>query len=300
MSLLNITPQQLQESAHQYRTELLHMPLLAAERILKDFTPVPNVRGKLTVGTLSGDIELAPYNATRVDEDGVSITGRTLETFLGSVIKKFDVNLAANTVYGSLIAQGEDLKNTDLAYQVLAYLAAKLGDSLAKSIWTAKRNEAGTKTTDLFDGFDSILEGHGGVPSPLPNTQIVDAIIIAFQNLDPALQDKVDTLYLPVNTYNAYLRDYRDSYGAVPYNTEYKKTFLEGTDNRVALAPQPYMDKGMLFAAKSNMLYGYGAGLAEENIAIEKHHPFLLDFVATMYFGVQIANLDEVKYIAFK
>ena len=46
-------------------------------------------------------------------------------------------------------------------------------------------------------------------------------------------------------------------------------------------------------STKKNMLYGYGAGMADENIAIEKYHEFLISFVATMYFGVQFETIAK-------
>ena len=122
MPTINITDADLQKSAQQYRKELLLMPIIAAEATLQHMTGRPGVAGRETVGQLSGNIEIAPYNASRVDMTGVAITPRTLETFLGSVIKKFDLNEAAKTVYGSFITQGEALTGLDLAHQILNYL----------------------------------------------------------------------------------------------------------------------------------------------------------------------------------
>ena len=155
---LKINDAELAKSAVTYRKELLTMPVIAAQATLQHMSARPGVAGREVVGELSGDIELAPYNATRVDDKDVAVKSRTLETFLGSVIKRFDPNSAAKTVYGSLITQGEALASVDIAQQVLYFLAAKLGGALNKSIWSAKRNGEGNTTASLFDGFDTITE----------------------------------------------------------------------------------------------------------------------------------------------
>lgn len=84
---IQITDEQLAKSAVKYRKELLMMPVLAMATTLQHMSQRPGVIGKETVGEVNGDIELGPYDEGRVDENGVSIDPRTLETFLGSVVK---------------------------------------------------------------------------------------------------------------------------------------------------------------------------------------------------------------------
>ena len=131
---LKINDAELAKSAVTYRKELLTMPVIAAQATLQHMSARPGVAGREVVGELSGDIELAPYNATRVDDKDVAVKSRTLETFLGSVIKRFDPNSAAKTVYGSLITQGEAL-------------AAQDGDDT-----TANAGEASEATADTTIG----------------------------------------------------------------------------------------------------------------------------------------------------
>ena len=97
--------------------------------------------------------------------------------------------------------------------------------------------------------------------------------------------------------YRAYCDDYQQSVGSVPYNTEYKKTYLEGSDGLCELVPLTSKKNSdyIHLTTKGNMFYGYGAGLADENIAIEKYHEFLLSFVATMYFGVQFESVSPER-----
>lgn len=309
MGLINITDADLKKSATTYRRDLLMMPVIAAEQTLRHMTGRPGVAGRETVGQLSGDIELGPYDPKRVDEDGVDIAPRTLETFLGSVIKRFDVNEAAKTVYGELFAQGQQLTTAYVALQVLNYLAAQLGKKLNMSIWSAVRDDKGKTTQTLFDGFDTITgkEVTAGViaadkgnylqVAAIDRTNAVDVLKTIYNSAADELQGQSVKLFMPRSVYTAYVEDYQSTVGAVPYNTQYKKTFLEGSDDLCELVPlvSKKGSKYLHLTTKGNMLYGYGAGLASENIAIEKFHELLLSFVATMYFGVQFESVSPER-----
>ena len=312
---INISDAELQKSAVTYRKDLLVMPVIAAEATLQHMTPRPGVAGREVLGQLSGGIELGPYDPQRYDDDGLDIKPRTLETFLGSVIKRFDLNSVAKTVYGSLTTQGEALTSLDLARQVLNYLSMQLGRNLNLHIWNAKRNETGKKTADLFDGFDTITQKEiaaGTIDTTEGNfmqlsqaideSNATDILMSIYESADDILQGVPTKMFVPVSVYRAYNKDYLASFGNVVYNTQFKKTYLEGTDNLCELVPlvskkgSPYIH----LTTKSNMIYGYGDGLDSEKIAIEKHHEFLLSFVATMFFGCQFEAINKERLMVAK
>ena len=311
----NISDAELQKSAVTYRKDLLVMPVIAAEATLQHMTPPPAVAGREVLGQLSGGIELGPYDPQRYDDDGLDIKPRTLETYLGSVIKRFDLNSVAKTVYGSLTTQGEALTSLDLARQVLNYLSMQLGRNLNLHIWNAKRNDTGTKTKDLFDGFDTITQKEiaaGTIDTTEGNfmqlsqaideSNATDILMSIYESADDILQGVPTKMFVPVSVYRAYNKDYLASFGNVVYNTQFKKTYLEGTDNLCELVPlvskkgSPYIH----LTTKSNMIYGYGDGLDSEKIAIEKHHEFLLSFVATMFFGCQFEAINKERLMVAK
>ncbi|MDD7233817.1 MAG: hypothetical protein PUH44_09225 [Bacteroidales bacterium] len=312
---INISDAELQKSAVTYRKDLLVMPVIAAEATLQHMTPRPGVAGREVLGQLSGGIELGPYDPQRYDDEGLDIKPRTLETFLGSVIKRFDLNSVAKSVYGSLTTQGEALTSLDLARQVLNYLSMQLGRNLNLHIWSAKRNDMGTKTKDLFDGFDTITQkeidaGTIGttqgnfmqLPQAIDESNATDILMSIYESADDILQGVPTKMFVPVSVYRAYNKDYLASFGNVVYNTQFKKTYLEGTDNLCELVPL-VSKKGSPFihlTTKSNMIYGYGDGLDSEKIAIEKHHEFLLSFVATMFFGCQFEAINKERLMVAK
>lgn len=312
---INISDAELKKSAVTYRKELLMMPVIAAEATLQHMTPRPGVAGREVLGQLSGGIELGPYDPQRYDDDGLDIKPRTLETYLGSVIKRFDLNSVAKTVYGSLTTQGEALTSLDLARQVLNYLSMQLGRNLNLHIWNAKRNDTGDKTADLFDGFDTITQkeiaagtidtSEGNfmqLSQAIDESNATDILMSIYESADDILQGVPTKMFVPISIYRAYNKDYLASFGNVVYNTQFKKTYLEGTDNLCELVPlvskkgSPYIH----LTTKSNMIYGYGDGLDSEKIAIEKHHEFLLSFVATMFFGCQFETINKERLMVAK
>lgn len=312
---LKITDSELQKSAVTYRKELLIMPVIAAMATLQHMTARPGVAGREVLGQLSGGIELGPYDPQRKDDDGLYITPRTLETYLGSVVKRFDMNSVAKTVYGALTTQGDGLASLDLVRQVLNYLAMQLGRNLNLCIFSAKRNDSGTLTKDLFDGFDTITQkeidggsiatGKGNfieLGEAITESNAVDTLMKIYEQADDTLQGVPTKMFVPFNVYRAYNKDYMASFGNVIYNTEYKKTYLEGTDNLCEIVPL-VSKKGSPFihlTTKGNMVYGYGDGLADEKIAVEKYHEFLLSFVATMFFGCQFETISKERLMVAK
>lgn len=312
---INISDADLKKSAVTYRKELLVMPVIAAMATLQHMTPRPGVAGREVLGQLSGGIELGPYDPQRYDDDGLDIKPRTLETYLGSVIKRFDLNSVAKTVYGSLTTQGDALASLDLAQQVLYYLSMQLGRNLNLHIWDAKRNESGKKTVDLFDGFDTItlkeiaagtIDTTKGnfiqLSQAIDESNATDILMSIYENADDTLQGVPTKMFVPFSVYRAYNKDYLASFGNVVYNTEFKKTYLEGTDNLCEIVPL-VGKKGSQFihlTTKSNMIYGYGDALDSEKIAIEKHHEFRLSFVATMFFGCQFEAINKERLMVAK
>lgn len=308
MGYLNISDAELKKSATTFQKELLITPVISCSDTLQHFTGRPGVAGRQVIGQLTGNIELGPYNAKRVDDTGVNLTPRVLETYLGSVVKRFDPNEAAKTVWGEAFAQGEELTRAALVLQVLTYLSAQLGKMIGAALWTAERDASGDKTKNLFDGFDTITKKEidassisttqGNLhefPEAFSDTNTVDLLMKFYEGAAPELQAVETKLYIPHSLYNAYNRDYATRFGSTPYNHEYSKTFLEGTQNLCELVPLA-SKKGTEYvhlSTKKNMLYGYGAGMADENIAIEKYHEFLISFVATMYFGVQFETIAK-------
>ena len=91
---LIFTPQEFQEAATKYRRELLMLPIIGCNETLQYMTGRPGIRYKENVGAISGDAQFAPYKPSRSTDFNLNVDYRTLETFFGSVVAKFEPNSA--------------------------------------------------------------------------------------------------------------------------------------------------------------------------------------------------------------
>ena len=317
MGKVVITPEALSKSAAQYRREILMMPVFALNEFLKHVSLRTGIRYSETVGQMSGSMELGPYSETRIDDDDVKIVGRTLYTYLGSVVKKFSPNTVYQSIYGNAITKGEGLKNVDITREVLNFLAKKVGDSLYWKMWNAVRNADGTKTKDLFNGFDTITtteitgENAGitvangnllNLTEKYDSTNAVDIAKSIWRYADPMLQREKCKLFVTPSFLDAYNDDYKATTGAIAYNTQFNQTFVEGSENRceiVALANNansPYLH----LTTKQKMLVGVNQKGEEETVSVEKHEAFVLQFIMTAFFGCQFETISKERLLVVK
>jgi len=315
--MVEITPDALAKSAQKFRKELLMMPVIALQVSLAHMTLRTGIRGKETVGQLSGGMEIGPYDASREDSTALNAVGRELETFFGSVIKNFEPNSVAQSIYGDSILSGEGLKDTQIVQMVVAYLAKQVSKKLNDALWSAVRNSAGTTSATLFNGYDTITAAEIAAETPgisvakgnlyeftaaITSSNAVDKLKTFFRAASDELQGESTKLFMPKSIYNAYVDDYQATNGSVPYNKEFKKTFLEGSDDMcelVALSNKknsPYLH----LTTKGNMLVGVDQESNQEKVGVEKHAAFIVQFVMAMFFGVQFESISPERLIVGK
>lgn len=306
----------LEKSAQTYQKELLIMPVVAAKDTLQHMTPRPKTAGRRTVGELGGDVELGPWKSDRGANANFVIKPRTLETFLGNCAQNFAPNDVWDTIYGSLVVRGEEVKNTDIPRYILNFVMGKIGKKLNMSIWSAKRDDTGDTTATLFNGFDTITEKEitaGEIDAakgnfidvsatPITTANAYDVLQKIYQSASDELQMQRTKMYLPKDVYNMYLEAYKNRTGGTPYNTQYKQTFLEGADGLCELVPLA-SKKGSKFihlSPQGNMLYGYGAGMEQESVGIGKYSSWMLTAEAAMYFGCEFESISPERLMVAK
>lgn len=99
-----------------------------------------------------------------------------------------------------------------------------------------------------------------------------------------------------------YEDDYQASHGALPYNTAFKKTFLEGSDDTCELVALPNKKNSpyIHLTTKGNMLVGVDQQSDTEKITVEKHAAFVLQFIMAMFFGVQFESVSPERLLVAK
>lgn len=314
-SSIKCTDQDFLTSARLYRRELLRLPVHRLRDTMKYFTIRPGIRYSEKQYDIDADLEFGPYDSKRTEELDVAVGARTLYTFFGSARKEFDPNKFYKTVLGSAITKGEALKSVEVARLVLQIIAAKLGDKLARHIFDAVRNDSGTKTKDLFNGFDTITakeitEGNLSAAAgnlyeftePIDDTNAVDQIKEFCRSMDDFLAEKeLLNLLMPRSVLNAYIDDYKATTGAIPYNTSYKQIHPEGFEN-ITFCPmfQKKNSEFLQLTTKQNMLIGVNQMGEEESIVVEKHDVVELTFFATMFFGTDYQSIRSEDLLVGK
>lgn len=304
----NFTLRDYQEAAVKYRKDLLMLPIIGINETLKYMTGRPGIRYRERVGTLTGDAQFAPYNPSASVDYNLTLSFRDLETFFGSVVAKFEPNTAISTLLGTGATKGDGQMRTPTALHVLTLIASNLSEHLNDAIWNGVRNSTGTTTADLFDGYDTITEkeitagtiaaSEGNYMKLTEEITAANAVDVAKNilfSLDPRLRSMDLYLYCSQDFVDKYNEGYLLTHGATPYNTHYGQQSVEGSNGKLKFVPL-YNKAGSKFfhvTPKSNMLVGYDQMGDIESVMVKEYEPFILSYIATMFFGVQFESVDK-------
>ena len=309
---LTFTLQEYQEAATKWRSDLLMLPIIGIQDTLQYMTARPGIRYKENVGALSGDAQFGPYKPSRSTDFNLNVEYRTLETFMGSVVAKFEPNSAVSTLLGQVGAtKGDGQMKAPTALHVLALIARGLSEHLNDAIWAGKRNASGDTTLDLFDGFDTITandiksgaiaaeEGnYMKLTEEITSANAVDIAKEILFSLDPRLRSQDLYMFCTQDFADKYNEGYLLSHGGINYNTQYSQTTVEGSNGRLHIIPM-YNKIGSKFihiCPKSNMLIGYDQMGDVESVMVKEYEPFILSYIATMFFGCQFESIDKRRF----
>lgn len=309
---LTFTLQEFQEAATKWRSDLLMLPIIGIQETLKYMTARPGIRYKENVGALSGDAQFGPYKPSRSTDFNLNVDYRTLETFMGSVVAKFEPNSAVSTLLGQVGAtKGDGQMKAPTALHVLALIARGLSEHLNEAIWAGKRNASGDTTIDLFDGFDTITDkeitsgaiaaeegNYMKLTEEITSANAVDIAKEILFSLDPRLRSQDLYMFCTQDFADKYNEGYLLSHGGINYNTQYSQTTVEGSNGRLHIIPM-YNKIGSKFihiCPKSNMLIGYDQMGDVESVMVKEYEPFILSYIATMFFGCQFESIDKRRF----
>lgn len=313
---LTFTLEQFQEAATKYRADLLMLPIIGIQETLKYMTARPGIRFKENVGALSGDAQFGPYKPSRSTDFNLNVDYRTLETFMGSVVAKFEPNSAVSTLLGQIgDTKGDGQMKAPTALHVLALIAQGLSAHLNEAIWNGVRNANGDTTKDLFDGFDTITAKEiaaGTIAADLGNyMKITDTITSAnavdvakeiLFSLDPRLRAQDLYMFCTQDFADKYNEGYLLTHGGINYNNQYAQDCVEGSNGRLHIIPM-YNKIGSKFihiCPKSNMLIGYDQMGDMESVMVKEYEPFILSYIATMFFGCQFESIGKRRFKAIE
>lgn len=313
---LTFTLQDYQEAAIKWRKDLLMLPIIGIQDTLQYMTGRPGIRYKENVGSLSGNAQFGPYKPTRSTDFDLNLDFRVLETYMGSVVAKFEPNTAVSTLLGATAAtKGDGQIQAPTAKHVLALIAKSLSEHLNDAIWCGKRNATGDTTIDLFDGFDTITDNEikdGNISADKGNYMKLDeeittanAVDIAKEilfSLDPRLRSMDLNMYCSQDFADKYNEAMLMTHSGINYYQQYGQNTVEGSNGRLHLVPlyNKADSKFIHVTPKSNMLVGYDQMGDVENVMVKEYEPFILSYIATMFFGCQFESIDKRRFKAIE
>lgn len=307
----SFSPEDFQQAAIKYRSELLMLPIIGCQDTLQFMTSRPGIRYKERVGTMTGDAQFAPYNPARSTDYSLNLSYREIETFFGSVVAKFEPNSAISTLLGTGATKGDGQMTTPTAKHVLSLIAKNLSEHLNDAIWNGVRNANGTTTKDLFNGFDTITQSeitageisaskgnYMKLSEEITSANAVDVAKEILFSLDPRLRSQDLYIYCSQDFVDKYNEGYLLTHGGIPYNTQYGQQAVEGSNGKLKFVPlyNKANSKFMHVTTKSNMLVGFDQMGDVENVMVKEYEPFILTYIATMFFGVQFESLDKRRF----
>ena len=85
------------------------------------------------------------------------------------------------------------------------------------------------------------------------------------------------------------------THGGINYYNQFGQNTVEGSNGRLHLVPLYNKADSRFFQVtpKSNMLVGYDQMSDMESIMVKEYAPFMLTYIATMFFGVQFESIDR-------
>ena len=309
---VTVTPTSLNESARKYRRDILAAVLLGLERTSMHMTVRPGITYEETVGELDGTFELKPYDGSFPSSLGTAtIKGRTLKTYRGQVYEYFHLKNLISTIYGMDMTAKKKSDTFDINQKMLMLIANQVSGKLNLHIFNAVRDDAGTETVDLFNGFDtltatdivatniSVANGNEyDFTEAISASNALDQLKAFYRAASDELQAIETKMYLPFEVYNYYNDDYQTTVGAAPYNREFKKTFLEGSGNMCELVPLVGKKNSdyLHLTTRGNMLIGTDQMSDMETVRVkEDNNVNYTQFILEMFFGVQFETIMKEK-----
>lgn len=304
------------KTAVKWNPSLLQLPIAQADEVLRYMTGVYGLRGDLKWGEISGKSEFGPYDPDRVTKTDININYRTLTTYFGSVIEKFHPNDYAGYVMGyNSATRGDGQKTAKPSLIVLSQLAKARGEALAYAIFNGKRNASGTKTVDLFDGFNTIADAEiqaGAlskdnknlyeVTEEITNVNAVDIAKKWIFSMNPYLRRTPSLLFCSQDFADKYNEAYLATHSGLVYNKQYNNVVVEGSNGNVTIVPLPELDGTSKFyiTPKANMLWGTDNRSDQSSIVVDRFESFRLTLSSTIFFGVQFHSIDPRRLLVVK
>ncbi len=305
----------IQQYAEKFKPGLVKIAVTDNE-VFKKLDVVSGVKDKFTMTTLRFQRLLRPYKRDwDPATDKANLTPRTGRVEVGEIMLEEEPMVYRKTYLGHVLKNGVNPKDhpfeKDFLEGISRQAASDFNDLTA--FWGV-RNASGTGPADVNDGFFTIIDEEIGLGNisvakkNMINTGVIDstnavAKLKAFYRkacaINPALRGKQIKLLISHEILDAYNDNYQSLNGALPYNTEFEKTFLEGSGKNCILEPLTGMGttKRIILTVDWNMSVLTDLESDQERVSVTTGiNPKVVGFYLAAAYGVQIWTLNDVFF----
>lgn len=301
----------LEQYCKTYKSELLALAVTNAREIFEHFNVIPGVKDRHQLTTLEMQKLLKPYKKDWVAGNAGALKPRTLQVEVGQIEVEEEPMQYRKTYLGQVLSGGVNPEDHPFEAFLMESIAkqanADINDDL---IFKGVRNAAGTSPADVNDGFLKIISDNiynattnpSGEITPIAtgvidSTNAVTKLKAMYRAVPAAYRSKQLKMYVSHDIYDAYCDHYQTLNGSLPYNTEFEKTFLEGSGRRCELVPLSGMGTSsrVIIAPRENMCIGVDLESDQEEVTVTKGiNPKVVGFYMALAFGVQIASFKAL------
>lgn len=308
----------LVNSGAKYRKEMLAMPVVALEKTLRHMTKRTGVRGEETVGGYVSGAEIRPYRTAKDATDTGKVWGRKLTTYLGDVVEEFDPYQLFSTIYGESFSALTERTEAAVVKDMALAMARTVSGKLGKSLFKAKRNDGGSTTLDLFNGFDTIAAaeieaqtitealGNLNIHEEITDANAGDVLAAIYAAASDELRDQADPdsgvtlkMFMPQAVLDMYDKWCLSTLGSVVYNQSYQQSVLH-CNKSVELVPLVGLrgSEYIYLTTKANMLVGMDQMSDQEKAKIRAcDNPKAVQFFMCLYWGVQFESIAPERLL---
>jgi len=277
-----------------------------------DHVTVVECRDEMPLITIGGAALLRPQlhdNAWNPVADALKFPPRILKVRPG----KFDLELIPATLWNTWMGMNRKAGSADQHYMpfeqyCMEYLANKAADEIQRNIiWKGVYNAAGTSAVAIANGFEKIIEdsitaaGTFDVPAgqvtdvgTISASNAYDQTIAVARKLPEPMRERETKAFMPWAFADFYNDDYTATFGAAPFNAQFDKQTIHGTNT--AIVRTVGMTAGKIAIGQQEDFYVGFDNLGDlDSIQFEKNRRGI-DVMFDFRIGMQIADPRNISY----
>ena len=277
-----------------------------------DHVTVVETRDEMPITNISVGKLLRPQkydNAWNAGADKVKMKPRILKVRPA----KFDLELIPASHWKTWLGYSRRAGSANQHFMpfeewILRHLANEVAEEVQVDIiWRGVHNPDGDSPGDCCDGLEKIVEDSiaAGGDFDVPAAQVVDTGPITAANaydqavtvaraLPEKLRERMTKAFMTWSVADNYNDDYTATIGAAPFNTEFNKTRINGTNSQIVRTVGMSQGK-ILISEPTNLFVGMDLQSDLSQITFEKNRRGL-DVMFDCQIGVQVADPRNIAY----